>query len=251
MAESHNLPRPPTGGLLQWILRAPGELIAYLRFVFALSRLSLVQGSQKFVLKVAEENAVLEAEETTAAPVDPGTPGGGTIGLHTLYVPAAAILPTVTNGCAAVHLQLSVAGRPNVFALAFDPDSNETSGFSVQMPKRWDKGTVTAQFLWSHPATTTNFGVTWRIRAVAISDAGSIDVTYGTEQTVTDTGGTTHALYISSATSPVTIGGSPANGSLIMFDVARVAADGGDNLAVDAYLIGVRIQYTTDAETDD
>ena len=54
----------------------------------------------------------------------------------------------------------------------------------------------------------------------------------------------------SAETAPVTLGGTPADGDLIVFQISRNAGDGADTLAADAQLIGVRLFYSTDARND-
>jgi len=171
------------------------------------------------------------------------------VGRQTIWIPGSALSPTVSAPAQSVQIE-TTAGRPDISALAFDASTEEASQFLVAMPKSWNLGTITAQFYWSHPATTTNFGVVWGIKAVAISDDDTIDVAYGTAQTVTDTGGTTNDLYVTAETSAVTISGSPAAGDLVALRIYRVAANGSDTLAVDARLLGVKIYYTTSAPTD-
>ncbi len=171
------------------------------------------------------------------------------VGSQTIWIPAVGMSPATTDGAAAAQIE-GTAGRPEIAALSFDPTTQQFAQFAVAMPKSWNNSTITAQFFWSHPSTTTNFGVTWSIAGVAISDGDAIDASYGTAQTVSDTGGTTGTLYISSATSAVTIGGTPATGDLVYFHIARVPADGSDTMAVEANLIGVKIIYTTSAPTD-
>ncbi len=171
------------------------------------------------------------------------------VGSQTIWIPAVGMSPATTNGATATQIE-GTPGRPEIAALSFDPSNQQFAQFAIAMPKSWNNSTVTAQFFWSHPSTTTNFGVTWSIAGVAVSDGDAIDASYGTAQTVSDTGGTTGTLYISSATSAVTIGGTPATGDLVYFHVARVPADSSDTMAVEANLIGVKIIYTTSAPTD-
>lgn len=172
-------------------------------------------------------------------------------GRQTLWIPAAAMRPSATGGCAALALTATSANRPDLSTLDFDAGTEEYAQFWVAMPKSWDEDEVTAEFLWTHGATVTNFGVVWGLQGVAISNDDTIDAAYGTAQTVTDTGGTTSDLYISPETSPITLGGSPAESDMVAFRVYRKAADGSDNLAVDAKLLGVRLFYNTNAGTDD
>ncbi len=158
--------------------------------------------------------------------------------------------PSSSGGCAALALVATSSNHPDLSTLDFDASTEEYAQFWIAMPKGWNEGTVTAQFLWSHASTTTNFGVVWGIQGVAISDDDTIDAAYGTAQTVTDTGGTTSDLYISAETSAITIGGSPSEGDMVAFRVYRKAADGSDTMAIDARLHAVRLSYTVNAMTD-
>jgi hypothetical protein len=74
-----------------------------------------------------------------------------------------------------------------------------------------------------------------------VSDGDAIGAVFGTAQTVTDTGGTTNTLYISAASSAITVGGTPATGDHVFFRVYRKAADASDTMTIDARLHGVRI----------
>ena len=107
-----------------------------------------------------------------------------------------------------------------------------------------DSGTITFSVDWYHPATTTNFKVAWALDAVAIPDNSALNGTFGSAVQVNDTGGTTNKLYISPTSTAVTIGGTPAPNNLVIFRIRRVATDGtNDTLAVDAGMIGVRINF--------
>jgi hypothetical protein len=166
--------------------------------------------------------------------------------LRSLWIPSAGIRPSASGGCAALALVASAANQPDISSLDFDATTAEYAQFWVRMPKNWNESTVTAQFYWSHAATTTNFGVRWGLQGVAISDDDTIAVAYGTAQEVTDTGGTTNDLYVSPATSAITIAGTPAAGDMVAWRVYRDPANGADTMAIDARLHGVAIFYTTD-----
>lgn len=171
------------------------------------------------------------------------------VGQQTIWVPAVALTPRTTNGAASGSME-STTNDVMTKYLAFDSATSEGAQVMVQMPKSWNEGTIVAQFVWTHPATTVNFGVKWGIRAVAFANDDALDTAFGTEQEVADTGGTTSDVYISDETSALTVAGSPAAEELVCFEVYRDPVDGSDTLAVDAYLIGVKIHYTTDAATD-
>lgn len=179
-----------------------------------------------------------------------GGGGGSTQGKQAIYIAAGAMRPSVTGGCAALEALATSANNPDLLTLNFDPNTDEFAQFSFVMPKKWNEGTISAIFHWSHSATTTNFAVVWTLQAVAVGNDDPIAVAYGTAISVTDTGGTTNDLYITSETSAITVGGSPGPQEMVFFRVSRDADAGGDNLNVDARLHGITVFVTTDADTD-
>jgi hypothetical protein len=115
------------------------------------------------------------------------------------------------------------------------------------MPKSWNEGTVTAQFIW----TSTNTGnVVWGIQGLALSDDDALDTAFGTAVTVTDGVTAANDVMQSAFTSAVTIGGTPAEGDFVIFQVYRDADNGSDTCAVDAKLLGIRLNFTTNASDD-
>jgi len=171
---------------------------------------------------------------------------------RTVAIPvmAPAIRPQSATGCAALACVASGAGQPDMTTLDFDSSAIEYAQFGIAMPSSWNEGTITAKFYWSHPSTTTNFAAVWGIAAVAVSNNEAMAASFGTAQTVTDTGGTTDKLYVSDMTSAMTVAGSPAAGDMVFFRVFRDATAGADNLAVDARLHGVVLFITLDASGD-
>ncbi|CAN7454128.1 hypothetical protein LJR066_002862 [Acidovorax sp. LjRoot66] len=179
-----------------------------------------------------------------------GGGGGGTAGKHMIPVTAGSMGPSQTGGCSPLATIASAANQPDIVSLNFSQTTQQFAQFAIPLPKRWDRGTITARFRWSHPATTTNFGVVWSLQAVAVSDNEAIAVAYGTAQQIADTGGTTSRLYVTSETPAITVGGSPADGDTIFFRVARVPADASDTMAVAGRLHGLDLFITTNAEND-
>lgn len=184
-----------------------------------------------------------------AAPAGGGG-GSSTQGKHSIPVVAAGMAPSVTGGCAALAAIASAANQPDIVTLNFDATTQEYAQFAVPMPKKWNKSTITAAFLWSHAATTTNFGVAWSLQAVAVSNDDPIAAAFGTAVVVTDTGGTTDDLYRTAETAAITVAGTPADEDTVFFRVSRVVSDGADTMAIDARLHAVVLYITTNAETD-
>jgi hypothetical protein len=172
------------------------------------------------------------------------------VGLHSLWIPASAMQARTTNGAAAGTGE-TATNKVMRSTLDFDAATAEYAQFSFRAPKSWNEAsTFTAYFVWSHPATTTNFAAVWGIRALALSNDDSLETAFGSGVTITDTGGTTDDIYHSDVTGAITPSNTPAEGDLLIFEVYRDAAAGGDTLAVDARLHGVMLRYTIDAATD-
>lgn len=172
------------------------------------------------------------------------------LGQQTIWMPAGAMTPRTTNGAAAGTVE-TTTNKVMIKTLDFDATTQEFAQFAIQMPKGWNEGTLICQFIWSHAATTVNFGVTWGIEAVAFANDDALDTAFGTAVTVADTGGTTNDAYISDETSALTVAGTPAAEELVVFQVKRVPADASDTMAIDARLLGVKIHYTIDSAIDD
>jgi hypothetical protein len=176
-----------------------------------------------------------------------GTAGTGLVGKQTMWVPATAMAPTVSNGCSAITAVETTSGRPDLQVLDFDKDSDEFAQFSVAFPKLWNAGTVTFQVYWAGIAATTD--VDWMVDAVAVSNNTTIDVAYGTAVVVTDNAqGAVEELNVSAESGAVTIAGSPGDDEVVFFRIGRDIS--GDAMAGDARLLGVKIFFTTDALTD-
>ena len=167
----------------------------------------------------------------------------------TIWIPASAMLARVTSGAAPGVVE-TTTNKVIIKTLDFDAASVEYAQFFIQMPKSWDRGTVATQAVWSHPAADTNFGVVWSMQGVALADGDAADTAFGTEQTCADTGGITSDVYISPESDAITIGNTPGASELVVFQVSRAVADGGDTMAVDARLHGVRIVYSSGTGND-
>ena len=174
-----------------------------------------------------------------------------TAGVMDMWIPAGAMRAASTNGCADITDVETTATRPDMQVLDFDSSTQEYAQFSIAMPKSWNEGTVTAQFYWTH-ATAVSTDVIWGIQGVCVSDNDTIDIAYGTAQTVTDTfHNAAEDLAISAATSAITLAGSPAEGDLAFFQVYRDADAAGDTTnSTDARLVGVKLMFTTNAAND-
>jgi hypothetical protein len=170
-------------------------------------------------------------------------------GKQSIWIPAGAMTARTTNGAAAGTAE-TTTNKVMIKTLDFDASTQEFAQFSIRMPKSWNESTVTFAPVWSHAATSTNFGVVWQLAGLALSNDDAMDAAFGTEQTSADTGGTTNDLYEGPESSAITIAGSPAEGDTVIFQVARAPANGSDTMAIDARLHGIVLYITTTAGND-
>jgi hypothetical protein len=192
-------------------------------------------------------DTVLPSQKAVKAYVDAH---GADIGKQSIWVPAGAMIPFITNGAAVGLVEMSTFKWP-LSSLDFDATTQEYAGFGIRMPKSWNEGTVTFIPVWSHASTTTNFGVVWSLSASAVSDDDAGDASVGTPQTSTDTGGTTNDIYQGPESGAITIAGTPATGDWVQFRISRSPSNASDTMAIDARLVGILLLYTIDALKDD
>lgn len=158
-----------------------------------------------------------------------------------VWVPATAMTPATTNGAAEGTTE-TTTNDVMLPTLDFDTATEEHAQFWVSMPKSWIHGTdnINARFLWTHDATTVNFGVTWTCEGISFTNDDAIDGTaFGGGVGISDTGGTTGDLYDTGYTTNMTIQNTPASEDAILFRVSRDVGNASDTMAIDAKLIGV------------
>ncbi len=169
------------------------------------------------------------------------------VGLETIYVPAAAMYPNSTNGCADLE-QVELSNGPELKCLDFDASSDENAQFTVCFPKSWNEGTVTFQAFWT--VTGTNTGtVAWGLSGVCIADDASINTAFGTNVVATAKAfsGTSNDMTVSAVSGAVTIANAAVN-TQAYFQVMRDVS--ADSQSGDARLLGIKLFFTTDAAND-
>jgi hypothetical protein len=186
---------------------------------------------------------------TTWIPYRSGTALGAPLeqGVRAIWIPASAMTARTTNG-AAPGSNETTTNKVMYRTFDFDASTKEYAQFQIGMPKSWNEGTVTAAFCWTAASGSGN--VIWGLQGLALSNDDALDQAFGTAQTATDTLISAGDVHWTSATSAVTIAGSPAAEDLVTFQVYRDADAGGDTLGVDAKLLGLRLYITLDAVND-
>lgn len=163
-----------------------------------------------------------------------------------IYVDSSKMHPCTTNGAAALAKNEYGTNDVDLQYFAFDGGATEERvQFSIVMPEDWDRGTIKAKFYWSSASgSTAGDTVEWGLKANALADSATIDAALGTPQVISDTllanNGTD--MQITPATPAITVGGSASLNNLIVFEIYR-NTDGTDDMAEDAWLFGLNIQY--------
>lgn len=177
----------------------------------------------------------------------------GFTGKQTLWIPAAAMTPTVSDGCATLAAVETVAGQPDQHVLAFATGADEHAQFDIAFPNSWDKGTLTFKVFWTHQGGQGGGldGVAWGLQAISLSSGDPFATAYGTPIVVTDDQITLDDIYVTAESAVMTVGGTPVNDDLTFFRIFRDISDGADDLDIDAQLVGVQVFYTSNKLTDD
>ena len=177
-----------------------------------------------------------------------GVSSANIVGVQDMWVPAASMRPAATNPCADItSVDSGGNSGPDLQVLDFDTSSDEHAQFSVAMPKSWDGGNITFSAYWIGLAATT--GVAWGLQVKALGDGEDINVAYGAAVVVTDDSqGSATEINVSAASG--TIACSGADGDILFCQIFRDVSDGNDDMAGDARLVGIKINYTTSALND-
>tara|TARA_R100000900_G_scaffold106870_1_gene82931 strand:- start:4627 stop:6021 length:1395 start_codon:yes stop_codon:yes gene_type:complete len=169
-------------------------------------------------------------------------------GKETMWVPAVAMYPNTTSGCADLA-QTELSNGPELKTLDFDKSSDEFAQFAVAFPKSWNESTITFQAFFT--ANSTNTGTTsWALQGVALADNGDLNTAFGTAvaPTAKAMSGTANDLAVTAESGAVTIAGSPSTDEYVFFQISRDVS--ADDLDADAKLLGIKIFFTTDAAND-
>lgn len=157
---------------------------------------------------------------------------------ETIYIPAKEMTSRTTNGAAAGTVEFAT-NDIMVTHFAFDPSTEEGVQFSTRFGQDWDLGTVKAKLHWDGAAAAVGT-VVWGVRGRSYSNGDAIDQVLGTEITVTDTLLTVGEVHRTSSTTAITLAGTPAINSYIIFQIVAKLAG---TISVDQLLMGITIQY--------
>lgn len=169
-------------------------------------------------------------------------------GKHSLWVPASDMIPRATSPAAAYTFD---SGAPDntIETLAYDTTTAEYAYFSLVLPQKWNAGTLTFIPYWTcETGGSAGETVDWALSAKSFPDDFTLNANFASNfVTSTDTLLALKDCHIGPESSAITLANA-AKGAYCMFSIYRWPAT--DNLAGDALLLGVTINWTSDAATD-
>jgi hypothetical protein len=162
-----------------------------------------------------------------------------------MWLPVASPSPA---GAIAQHQATAWQGISRY--IPFDDSTLEAAMFNVALPKRWDVGNITCKFYWI--TSSTNAGdVYWRMNVGTYGDGDLASGAFlGTLSGLDTANGTQYDYHISPESGAQSFA-SGADGDVIQCMPYRDAADGSDTHTGDAWLVGVKLFWTSNALTDD
>lgn len=170
----------------------------------------------------------------------PGPPGPA--GSAEIFVTAAAVWQSLTNGASAISQIETTTNKVNTFVADFLQAAQSFVEFDIPLPQDYNGGTMTAVFYWIANSASANF-VVWGIQGRAYADGAALDQAFGTAIEATDANTGTNQVNISAVTAAITLAGAPAAGQHAQFRIYRLGS-GADNLAATARFLGAKLFYT-------
>lgn len=168
----------------------------------------------------------------------------GCVGTHEIYIPAGAMYTVTTNGADYATRELAT-NDIMVSSFAFDTTTAQKAQFNWATPANWDAGTVRFKLYWTCTGGSSAETIDFDLAGVGFANDDPMDTTVGTAQNVTDTWIADDDLHVTSYSSAITISGTPVAGEWIVFQLSRDVAS--DDLGVDCEVLGVLLEYSTNA----
>lgn len=159
---------------------------------------------------------------------------------RSIWLSAAGGTPTMTNGCAPPSKVELPDNDIMLVSLNFDASTQEHAVWMFVLPDGYAGGAITPVFYWT--AASGSGKVVWGIQGRSLANDEALDQALGTASEATDTLLAANDVHVVDGYA-FTLAGTPAGGELCVIKVYRKAAAAGDTLAVDAKLIGVKLEF--------
>jgi hypothetical protein len=201
-----------------------------------------VTGHSHSASDITNDSAIIGATVKDALDaIEAGGIGGGDAETAetSIYIDAAAFLAKDGEADASTGADNGTNNSVDWYNVA----TAETLYAKVAMPPQWDGGTINAEIFWTVDGGTVGENVKWEVAAQAGGNDDAWDVAFPVPTATLDdpilANGDIHRISAES----ITVGGSPQDGDILHFEVARATA-GATAASQDARLLGVRIIYS-------
>ena len=159
-----------------------------------------------------------------------------------IYIPAKQFISVTTNGAELIAVEL-VTNDIMIDAAGFDTSTSEKIQFWHKFESNWNAGTVTFKLDWTNTAGLAAETIDFDLAGHSYADSDVLDAALGgTPANVTDTFTTQNDLTTTAFSGNVTLGGTPSDGQINLFQLSRDVAS--DDLTGDAKIMGITIRYT-------
>jgi len=159
-----------------------------------------------------------------------------------IYIPAKQFISVTTNGAELTTVELAT-NDIMIDAAGFDTATSEKIQFWHKFESNWNAGTVTFKLDWTNTGGASAETIDFDLAGHSYADDDALDaVLGGTPANVTDIFTAQNDLNTTAFSGNVTLGGTPADGQINMFQLSRDVAS--DNLAGDCKIMGITIRYT-------
>ena len=168
----------------------------------------------------------------------------------TIFVPAAAMCPSASNGATPGSVAFTNTKRDTVsFGTVYD----ESCEFDLVLPDDWNKGNLKAKFLWTvnDSSASANTNVKWTIGCISTADEGAVSTAPSNFEDVTDALSQVNNMQRTDATAAFAPDGTTGDGNLLHFVVKRNNTNPPSSpMGKAALLLGVWIQYARSGATE-
>jgi hypothetical protein len=171
--------------------------------------------------------------------------------IKTIVLPAASAALGTTTPATRETRELTT-NKQVIDVLKFPHAAVGIAWWTFQLPDSYDGGAINAKITYMNIATDGTNKFLFSLFAGCATDGNPLDLTMGTVQELEATvGDTAEDLKIGSWGTGVTPSGTPAGGKLLFIKLQRDPTDTDhDTTSLDAYVLGLRLEYTTNSYTD-
>lgn len=170
------------------------------------------------------------------------------IGRQTLAIGAGDWVPDLASGPSVEIVRLGANGQ-SLLTLDFDPNVAEYAHYLWTPDKKWDRGSLSFEVLWTGSAAGSG-GVLWQLVGASFGDGEALDQAMTNYNVSADTYLGAWLDHKSPESNTFAVSGSPAVGDAVWLRLVRLPADPSDTLAQDAKLIGIRVFYMVTTGND-